>query len=467
MKPDLRIVNGLVANHWGCFRGGLAIKDGVIVAVGEDDALPRAEKTLDVEGKLIIPGAIDTHVHFEDPGMTHFEDFTTGTMAAAAGGVTTVIDMPLDNDPNVTDAASLMAKQQAVKSKALVDYALWGGLVTDNGDALEGMHDLGVVGYKAFLQDFTMPGFAGYPAADDGVLFEGMRRLAAWGSVLAIHCENPEIIARVQARLRKQGRQDRAAFLESRPPIAELEAIQRVILLARAAGARVHIAHLSLPEGGELVRQARISGLDITVETCPHYLAFDEEDFLTLGAQAKCQPPMRPRACVEGLWKQVMEGTVDCLASDHSPCLLELKEQEDLWDVWSGISGVQHLLQLVVSEGVHKRGMSLPRLVSFSSTRAAEIFGFYPRKGALAVGSDADLAVVDLDAEWEVTKEELFYKNKQTPYVGMRLRGKVVKTLVRGAMVYDRGVFGVSPGYGKLLRTKPSQSRTTSRVEEQ
>ena len=462
MIVDLRMINGLIANHWACFKGGVAIDEGVIVAVGEEDYLPQARETLDLGGKLVMPGAIDTHVHFEDPGMTHFEDFTTGTMAAAAGGVTTVLDMPLDNDPNVTDAAALKMKQKAVAGKAMVDYGLWGGLVTDNLDELEAMEKLGPVGYKAFMLDFIMPGFAGYPAADDGVLLDGMRQFARWGSILCVHCENPDIILHKEERLKRAGRRDAAAFLESRPPVAELEAIQRVIALARATGARLHVAHLSLPEGGEIIKQARASGVKVTVETCPHYLVLDRENQLRLGASAKCIPPLRERTSVEQLWQQVRAGTIDCLASDHSPCLLELKEVkgDNFWDVWAGISGIQHMLPLIISEGVHKRGMSLPRLVSFASSRAAQIFGFYPRKGAITVGSDADLVVVDLEAEWEITEEECYYKNKWTPYVGLKGRGKIDQTFVRGAVVYDRGTFGVAAGYGQLLtKARTSTSR--------
>jgi allantoinase len=357
--------------------------------------------------------------------------------------------MPLNANPPTTDARAFALKVDAITPKAFVDYALWGGLVTDNVDALEGLERSGVVAYKAFMTEAGTE----YPRAEDGVLWEGMERIAAWGSVLGVHAENNDLTVRLRERLQRAGRRDRRAWGESRPPAVELEAIQRAVLFAHATGCRLHVVHLSLPEGGSLVAASRRAGQPVTVETCPHYLLLDEEALVRLGPVAKCAPPLRPRAAVEGLWRQVLGGTIDFLASDHSPCPPEEKSRgaDNVWDAWGGITGVQTLLPLTVSEGVHGRGLSWDRLVSLTSTNAAKLFGLFPQKGSLLPGADADVVILDPVREWTVTADRLLYRHPQTPYLGWTVRGWVDRVLVRGRMVVEDGEVVGTPGYGRLI----------------
>jgi len=449
MKVDTAIIGGLVATAAGTFRATLTISNGRIAALLDPQERPGAEDVVDATGRVVLPGAIDPHIHFNEPGRTHWEGFETGSMSAAAGGTTTVIEMPLNANPPTTDARAWALKVDAVKPKAMVDYALWGGLVADNVDALEGLERAGAVGYKAFMIETGTE----YARVDDGVLWEGMERIAAWGSVLGVHAENNDLAARLRDRLQRAGRRDMRAWAASRPPAVELEAIRRVLYLAGETGCRVHIVHLSLPDGGSLIADARRAGLRVTVETCPHYLLLDEDALSGLGPVAKCAPPLRSRQAVEGLWRQVCDGTIDCLASDHAPCPPEEKTRgaEDVWQAWGGITGVQTLLSLMVSEGVHRRGLSLERLVSLTSTTAAKIFGLYPRKGALLPGADADVVILDPQREWTVTEERLCYRHRLTPYLGWKLKGWIDRVLVRGRTVVRDGEVIGEPGYGRLV----------------
>jgi allantoinase len=449
MTVDTAIIGGRVATHTGVFPATVAIAGGRIAALLDPAEDVRAEEVIEATGRIVLPGGIDPHVHFNEPGRAHWEGFQTGSTSAAAGGITTVIEMPLNANPPTTDERAFALKVRAIKNKAMVDYALWGGLVTDNVDALDGLQRSGVVAYKAFMIE-TGTEFA---RADDGVLWEGMERIAAWDSVLGVHAENNDLAARLRDRLQRAGRRDMRAWGESRPPAVELEAIERALRFAAATGCRLHIVHLSLPDGGSLAATARQAGQRVTVETCPHYLLFDEDALSRLGPVAKCAPPLRPRAAVEGLWHQVLDGTIDVLSSDHSPCPPEDKSRgaENIWDAWGGIAGVQTLLPLMVSEGVHRRGLSLERLVSLTSTNTAKIFGLFPRKGSLQPGADADIVVLDLEREWTITAEQLFYRHPQTPYLGGRVRGWIDHVLVRGHMIIRDGEVTGTPGYGRLI----------------
>jgi len=450
VSADTAIVGGVVATHTGVFPATVVIADGRVSALLDPGERPKADEVIEAADRLIFPGCVDPHVHFNEPGRTHWEGFETGTMSAAAGGVTTVIEMPLNANPPTTDARALAAKREAITGKAAVDYALWGGLVTDNVDALEGLRRSGVAGYKAF----TVETGTEFARADDGVLWEGMKSIAAWDGVLGVHAENNDLAARLRAGLEGAGRRDMRAWGESRPPEVELEAIQRVLLLARSAGCRLHIVHLSTPDGGAAIAEARDAGQRVTAETCPHYLLLDEEAACRLGPVAKCAPPVRSRAAVEALWRQVLDGTIDCIASDHSPCPPEEKARGagNVWAAWGGITGVQTLLPLMLWEGVRGRGLALERLVALVSTNAARIFGLFPRKGTLCPGADADVAIVDPNREWTLSADRLLYRHPQTPYLGWRITGWVERVLVRGRTVYREGEILTRPGHGEFLR---------------
>jgi allantoinase len=449
---DLCIANARIVDEHGEFYGAIGIRDGKIAALlaGAPDA-PAAE-TIDAGGRVLLPGLVDAHVHFNEPGRTDWEGFECGSQGAAAGGVTTVVDMPLNNYPAVVDGPTLLAKRAALAGRSVVDYLLWGGLVSDNVGQLAEQDAAGAVAYKAFM---SSSGIDDFVAVSDGVLLDGLRHAAHSGKLVAVHAESEALTARLAVQLRAAGRIDRRAWLESRPPLAEAEAISRALLLARAAGAQLHIVHVSTAEGVDLVEATRRIGQPATCETCPHYLALDEDDFVRIGPDAKCAPPLRSRAGVEALWQRVLAGQVDTIGSDHSPCPTADKRRgdHDIWAAWGGISGVQAMLPLLLDEGVHKRGMSLPLLARLVSANPARLFGLYPRKGSLQPGADADLTLVDLDADWTMRAADLFARHKHSPYDGRRLRGKVAMTWVRGQAVYHDGAIVAQPGAGVEVQT--------------
>jgi allantoinase len=397
--------------------GDVAIEDGRVVEVGPELSLPGAE-VVDASGLLVLPGAVDAHVHLNDPGRADWEGWATGTAAAAAGGTTTVIDMPLNAHPPTVDAAAFRAKREAAEAAAVTDFALWGGLVPGNAPRLAELAELGVVGFKAFM---APSGIDDFEAVDDVTLYDGMAEAARLGLPVAVHAENAQLVSRPPAG---RGWRDWGA---SRPTVAELEAIQRAVLFAEETGCSLHVVHVSTARGVAIVAEARARGVDVTCETCPHYLLFAEEDLERLGAVAKCAPPLRARAEVDAL--QAALGSVDLIASDHSPSPASMKTGDDVFAVWGGISGCQSLLSTVLTEGFP---------VELVTARPAERFRL-PGKGRLEPGYDADVVLVEPDAEWELTAEELRYRHPHSPYVGRRFRGRVVRTLVRGGA--ERGRF--------------------------
>jgi allantoinase len=447
---DLWISNALVVEERGQWRGSIAVRGGKVAALvaGPPDAPALA--TVDAGGRPVLPGLVDPHVHFNEPGRAEWEGFEHGSRGAAAGGITTVIDMPLNSSPAAVDGPTLRAKRVALEGRSLVDYALWGGLVDDNTAHLAEQDAEGAVAYKAFMSSSGIDDFA---SVSDGVLLEGLRHAARAGKLVAVHAENDAITARLAAQLRAEGRADRRAWLEARPPVAELEAIGRAVMLAEAAGARLHIVHVSTPEGVDLVQAARQRGLPVSCETCPHYLTLDEDDFEAIGPAAKCAPPLRPRAAVEGLWRRVLAGQVDLIASDHSPCPTADKRRgdQDIWAAWGGISGVQVLLPLLLEEGVRRRGLALSDLARLTSAAPARLFGLYPAKGALQPGSDADCVILDPDEEWTIRADDLHARHRHSPFDGRRVRGRVRTTILRGQVIYDQGAVTGAPGYGRLL----------------
>jgi allantoinase len=452
MNAELLLAGGTLVTEHALLRADVAVRDGRVAAILEPGASGvQAARVLDATGRYVLPGAVDCHVHFNEPGRTHWEGYTTGTAAAAAGGVTTVLDMPLNNHPPTLDAESLALKRQAVAEHALVDYGHWGGLVAGNVDALDGLHAGGVVAYKAFM---CHSGLDEYPPVDDATLLAAMRRIARLGNVVGLHAESDCLTAALGAQAQQEGRRDPRAWAQARPALTEEEAVQRALLLARETGAQVHFVHVSTPAAAERIAAARAAGVAASLETCPHYLALDEDDLARLGPIAKCAPPLRPRAMVDALWRHVLAGDVDCIASDHSPCPPEDKERgkDDIWRAWGGIAGVQTLIPLLLTEGVHRRGLPLPHLVRLVAANPARRFGLYPRKGALRPGSDADVMIVDLDREWTLQPEHLRTRWPVSPFIGRAFHGTVQATLVRGTIVYENGQVVGQPGHGRLLR---------------
>jgi allantoinase len=450
MGVDLFLKNAQIATDTDVFPGGVAVQDGKIVEVTAPGAEVEASQVIDLEGKLLMPGLVDAHAHFNQPGRDHWEGYCTGTMAAAAGGVTTVLEMPLNATPPTINAELLAIKRRSVAGDAVVDYGQWGGLVDNNVDDLAGMDAEGVIGYKAFMSNSGVD----FERLKDDVLYAGLEEMRKLGNLIGVHAENEDVTSYLGQKLRASGRTDRASWFESRPPAAELEAVLRACYWAKVTGGNLHVVHVTIAEAFQAVAKAKAEGVHVTAETCPHYLFFDQDDFVELGPAAKCAPPLRSRRDVEALWDAVKGGLVDTIGSDHSPCTWEDKApgMDNIWKAWGGISGIQSMLPALLTAGVHERGLALPDLVRMTSANPARLFGLYPQKGALLPGSDADLVVVDLDREWTLEADQLFYKNRHSAYVGRTFKGRVERTLVRGTSVYADGKILVEPGFGKLLK---------------
>lgn len=427
--------------------GDVAVADGVVAAIGPE-LEGGAREEVDARGLVVLPGAVDAHVHLNDPGRAHWEGFATGTAALAAGGTTTAIDMPLNAIPPTLDRASFDAKVAAARGVARVDVALWGGLVPGDLDRLDELAAAGVVGFKAFM---SASGVEELAAADDLTLLEGMARAARLGLPVAVHAESDAITSALAARAVAAGRTTMRDYLASRPVVAELEAISRAILFAQETGCTLHVVHVSSGRGVALVAEARARGVDVSCETCPHYLVLDDEDAVRIGAAAKCAPPLRPRAVVEELWARVLAGDVDLIATDHSPSPPELKDTGgDAFAAWGGIPGAQTLLPLMYAYGVIGRGLPLERLALLTATWPAARFALAPAKGTLAVGADADMALLDPGRDWTVRPDDLLDRHRLSPFAGATLRGRVVRTILRGQTVFAGGAVVGEP-IGRVL----------------
>jgi allantoinase len=417
---DLIVRGGTVVTPAGVTVADVGVADGAIGAV-EPELAGGAAREIDARGLHVLPGGLDPHVHFNEPGRTHWEGLATGSAALAAGGFTAFFDMPLNSSPPTIDAAAFDAKLAAARANARVDYGLWGGLVPGNQRHLEALAERGVIGFKAFMSN---SGIDEFRHADDVTLYEGMAECARLGRLVAVHAENDALTSRPRGGSARD-------WLESRPVVAELEAIGRAIAFAEDTGCALHIVHVSSGRGVALVTEARLRGVDVTCETCPHYLVLAQEDVEALGAVAKCAPPVRDDHEQERLWEQVRGGAVHMITSDHSPSEPQLKDGA-FGDAWGGIAGCQTTLTLLLTEGHHERALALGTVARLTSGGAAERFGM-PQKGRIEPGADADLALIDLTAEHTLQARDLAYRHKLSPYLGRRLKARVAKTLLRGA----------------------------------
>jgi allantoinase len=401
---DLIIRGGTFVTVDGPFEAALAVADGRIADISPE-LEGAAREEVDASGLHVFPGAIDAHAHFNEPGRTHWEGFDTGTRALAAGGMTAYVEMPLNAHPPTCDAESFDLKVAAAEASSLIDFALWGGLVPGNVARLGELAERGVVGFKAFMSN---SGIEDFKAADDLTLFEGMQRAAELGLPVLVHAENDQITSRLARRAVAEGRTTMRDYLDSRPVVAELEAIGRAILFAEETGCSLHVVHVSTGRGVALVAAARARGVDVTCETCAHFLVLTKEDAEELGAAAKCAPPLRSQQHLEALWGQIFEGNIQFVTSDHSPAPPEMKVGDDFFKIWGGIMGCQSLLNVMLDEGHRERGLPLERVAALLSGNVAERFGLVG-KGRLEVGADADLALVDLDESFVLRAEDLFY----------------------------------------------------------
>jgi len=443
---DLVILGARVVTDTASFDAGVAIKDGQILAIGEKRAMPTARETFDATGLHLLPGAIDVHVHFREPGYTHKEDWQTGTAAAAMGGVTTVFEMPNVDPPTATPEA-LALKQEAAK-KAHVDYGLYGLLAEDNIDQLEALIDGGVAGFKCFMGNT----FGNLPSPSTGAMLEGFEIVAGRGLRIALHAETASIMARREKRLQSAGRTDPLAHLASRPAVVAIEAVSRAAVLAEWTGARIHILHISSADELRPLREAKARGVDITGETCPHYLMFDERAYIDHRSIIRVNPPVREKRHQVGLWEGLHDGTIDMIATDHAPHVPAEKLRNDIWTVDCGFPGVETQMPLMLTQ-VRAGRLSLSDYVRLTSTKPAKAFGLYPAKGALLPGSDADITLVDLNREDTIAAAQFQSRSKITPFEGMKVTGVPMHTLVRGRFVMkDRQIVGETRGWGRSVR---------------
>jgi allantoinase len=439
MTKELWVKNGLVFTDEGFRDGSIRIIDGRIDSIVSSEAELLQEETdtiIDASGCLVVPGFIDAHVHFNDPGRTDWEGIETGSRAAAIGGTTTIFDMPLNCAPSVTNYEILLQKKNYLSTQSHVDYALWGGITDTNLDNRLELSKMGegIIAWKAFMSESGIEDFRF--VSPDG-LKQAMAAAKEHGKVLALHAEWEEEIDNLTAFYKhRSGMNERNAFLASRPISAEAKAVSYALELAAKYGTALHFVHISSPQVVGLIQQAKKSGVNVTVETCPHYLLFDEEDFLKEGAILKCAPPLRPRDEVEGLWDCIQNGWIDTIGSDHSPCLYSMKSTDSIWDAWGGIQGVQFTWLAMLDEAL-KRNIPLKKIVPLGTSNVAERFGIADRKGRIRPGLDADLVLIRLDEATMADQQSFAFRNAHSPYENREFLLKVKKTILRGKIIYD------------------------------
>jgi dihydropyrimidinase/allantoinase len=446
MTVDLVLKNGKILLPEGVFEGGIAIDEGKIVSIGKEGNLPTANETIDVEGNIIVPGVIDIHSHLRDMDRSDWEDFESGTKAAAAGGVTTAIEMPLTLPPT-TNVETFLDKKNRVENKAIVNMGLYAGAGTHNLEEIPLLHDNGAIAFKTFTHPPPKGrenDFLGLYVTDDGSHLNVLEQISKKDALSVVHAENWQIGHYYSEKIKAQGGKDLVAYLKSKPGITEAEAIQRVSYFADYTHTRLHICHVCSKEAIGVLKRIKASGLMITAETCPHYLAFSIDNVKHLGPYAKINPPIREREHVNELWKALNDGTIDAVASDHGPFPREVKELGwgDIWKAYMGSPGIDTMFPVMLTQ-MNKGLISLERLIKVLSENPARIFGLYP----------ADIVVVNLKKKNIIDKEKSYSKAKDIAllYDGYEVQGIPTHTIVNGKIVmHDGEVFG-KPGTGKFV----------------
>lgn len=442
---DLILKGGTVVNETGRQLADVAIEGDVVTAIAAPGMLEGATETVDVTGMHLIPGAIDMHVHFREPGYTHKEDWETGTQAAAMGGVTTVFEMP-NTHPPTRSVTELRQKQDCAK-KACVDFGIYGLMAEDNIEELPGLIAGGANAFKCFMGNT----FGNLPSPSTGAMLEGFEIVAQSGLRISLHAETASIMAWRQARLEKAGRNAPLDHIASRPEVVAIEAVARAAILAEWTGARIHILHMS--SAGELrpLAEAKARGVDVTAETCPCYLFLDSSDYDRLGSVIRVNPPVREARDSRALWDGLLSGLVDMIATDHAPHTPEEKRRDVIWEADCGFPGVETQMPLMLTEVASGR-MSLEHYVRISSANPARSFGMWPMKGRIAVGAHADIAVINLAREEVVSADRLHSRGRITPFEGQKTVGAPVHTLVRGRFVQrDRALCPDMAGHGRQV----------------
>jgi dihydroorotase len=446
ITADLVIANGTVVSPDAARPASIAIKNGTVIAVGAAEAMPPAKETLDASDLYVLPGAIDVHVHFRDPGYPHKEDFSTGTAGAAFGGVTTVFDMPNTVPP--TGTGKILAEKHAMAAAAAhVDFGLY-GLLGEN--TIEHVGDLvagGVIGFKLYMGNT----FGNIPSPSTGAMLEGFEVVAATGKRISLHAETASIMARREARMTAAGRRDPLAHLAARPAVVAVEAVARAAIVAEWTGARIHILHISSADELRPLAEAKARGVDITGETCPHYLMLSSDDYARFAGIIRVNPPVREIHHQAPLWQALADGTIDMIATDHAPHAPEEKTRNDIWSVDCGFPGVETQMPLMLTEVARGR-FSICDYVRWSAANPAKVWGLYPKKGVIAPGADADIAVVDLARTWTIDDAKIQSRSKITPWHGRAVTGLPLHTLVRGRFVMrERTLMPNTKGWGRSV----------------
>lgn len=441
---DLVVRNGRLVCPNEIKEGTLVVDDGRIAVILLPDESVEAEQVVDAHGCYVLPGGIDDHVHFNDPGYTWRENFTCGSRAAAKGGITTVVDMPLQNLPPVASANILQKKVAIATGKSYVDFALWGALLRTNRSNLEEMQEAGAAAFKCFMCN---PG-KDYTDLQLDEIKDRLLLLKKLHGLAGFHCEDYAMLKETEESFLAAGKTGRQDYLGVHSLAAEQKAVENIIQLVRETGASVHICHVSHPLVAECIRQAKLEGLPITAETCMHYLLLTEDDLLKHGAVYKCSPPLRKQADAEGLWEYVADGTLDTICSDHSPCQLSEKGEagpKGIFGAWGGLSGVQTTLQTCWDYVVEKRHASPLLVAKCMSENPARIFGLAGRKGTLTVGRDADFTILNPEMNWLIKPETLEYLNKFSAFCGCHGKGAPIATYLRGKCIYREESFPDKP----------------------
>ena len=441
---DAIVRGGTLVFPDGRKRADLRIEGGRIVEIAPD--LPGGPGEIDARGLHVFPGLIDVHLHFNEPGRTEWEGAETGSYALAAGGGTTFFDMPLNSTPCTVTAREVDRKRAALEASSIADFGIWGGLVPGSVEQMAEMADRGVVGFKAFMCDSGLPEF---PRADEHTLAEGMAEAARLGLPVAVHAEDDAMTRGLSAAIMGLSA---AEFLASRPVAAEVEAIVKALEIAASTGAKLHIVHVSSGSGVAKAVEAKARGVDVSVETCPHYLFFTEDDLDRLGVIAKCAPPLRDTDEQDGLWCELLDDRVDIIASDHSPSDPSLKIAGDFRASWGGIAGVQSTLAVLLERGFDGRRLRFERIAALIAGNPASRFNIL-QKGSLAVGNDADLMLLDPSRSYTLDPERLLQRHKMSPYVGSSFSGEIVRTIRRGETIFAGGKI-MAETRGKFVRPR-------------
>ena len=444
---DLVIKNGKVVCPDGITPKDIGITDGKIVAIESQIDSP-ASSVWDAGGNYVFPGMIDPHVHFNEPGRADWEGFSTGSVMMAAGGCTTYFDMPLNGIPSTIDKAALLAKSKVGQEKSTVDFGLWGGLVPGNSPDLKGLAETGAIGFKAFM---SASGNAEFEAADDVTLLRGMQEIAKLNKILALHAESDAITTFMKNEKEKVKAFTADDYAETRPITAEVEAVTRALYFAELTGCPLHFVHISSAAAIEQIEAAKQKGMNVTVETCPHYLLFNHDDLIKKGSLAKCAPPLRVKEEQEKLIELIVQGKFDFVASDHSPCPYDKKDPatHHLFSAWGGINGGQFTLMAMIELAL-KHDIAFETIAKLTSTAAANRFGL-TEKGKIEVGMDADLAIVTVNKTHTVTEENFFAKHKQSLYMGHTFPCRIENTFLRGELVYQNDDLSVRSIHGEWL----------------